>query len=210
MTVWLLMELITAVIGLVLSVWWGPPVTAAAGAAAVTLQLRARSAVAADASARLAELRYTAAELDALSPLDFELAVRDLMVRDGLAARHVGRGGDQAADVIATDPATGRTVVVQCKHTTTGRNVTVEVIYQVNGTAGPVHGADMAVVVTNGGFTKDARLQAAAFRIVVVDRGLLQRWAQEGTSIRGVCGLDGPVRARRFRVRRPSTRRPRA
>lgn len=80
-----------------------------------------------------------------------------LLVRDGLAARHVGQRGDKAADVIALDHATRRTVVVQCKHTTTDAKVGTRVIYEVNGTAGPAHGADLAVVATNGGFTRDAR-----------------------------------------------------
>lgn len=47
-------------------------------------------------AARLAVLRYSLAELDAMDPTAFEYAVRDLMIRDGIDARHVGQRGDQA------------------------------------------------------------------------------------------------------------------
>lgn len=40
---------------------------------------------------RLARLRLSLEQIDALSPVAFELAVRDLMVRDGIASRHVGQ-----------------------------------------------------------------------------------------------------------------------
>jgi hypothetical protein len=45
----------------------------------------------------------------------------------------------------------------------------VHVIYQVNGTARLAHGADPALVVTNGAFTKDAREQARDFGIHLIE-----------------------------------------
>ncbi|WP_051450392.1 restriction endonuclease [Actinospica robiniae] len=114
--------------------------------------------------------------IDGLSPIDFELAITDLMLRDGISARHVGRAGDKAADVIGTD-AEGAVYIAQCKHTTVGGKVGVRVIYEVNGTARPVHGADTALVVTNGAFTKDAREQARDFGIHLIDRTALHQWA---------------------------------
>ncbi|MEV8099135.1 restriction endonuclease [Kitasatospora sp. NPDC085879] len=87
----------------------------------------------------------------------FEFAARDLLLRDGCAsARQVGRQCDQAADVIAHHPVHGR-IVVQCKHTKVAGKVGAQVMYQVKGTAGPVHHADVAVVVTNGGLTPRRR-----------------------------------------------------
>ncbi|AJT70173.1 hypothetical protein T261_8581 [Streptomyces lydicus] len=50
-------------------------------------------------------------------------------------------------------------IVLQAKHTNVGGKVGSAVMYQVKGTAGPVHsrGADTAVAVTHGFFTRDAK-----------------------------------------------------
>ncbi|WP_433501742.1 restriction endonuclease (plasmid) [Sphaerimonospora sp. CA-214678] len=146
-----------------------------------------------------------------MNPLAFEFAVRDLMVRDGIDARQVGGRGDKAADVIGHDER-GYRIVVQCKHTTTGGKVGAPVIYQVNGTAGPAHGADVAVVVTNGSFTQGAQDSAAQFRIHLVDRHALQRWATDGVPLQRLLGLSTPLRFRRrllhtaTRLMRPHTK----
>ena len=127
-------------------------------------------------------------DIDTLTPTQFELAYRDLMCRDGLAARHVGGANDQAADVIATD-RTGDIIVVQCKHTTTGKNFGVAVMYEVNGTAGPSHQASVAIVATNGGFTTPARNWAARHDIHLLDRARLARWAAHGHALHEVLGI---------------------
>ncbi|MGC5015719.1 restriction endonuclease [Streptosporangium sp. DT93] len=155
-------------------------------------------------SARLREVRLTLADLDALSYTDFELAVRDLMVRDGIDARHVGRRGDKAADVIGRIPG-GYRVVAQCKHTTSGSKVGASVIYTVNGTAAPAHRADVAVVITNGSFTSGARETAADFRIHLFGREELRRWATEGVSLQQMLRLTTPLRRLR-RLRHTSNR----
>ena len=51
--------------------------------------------------ARVSQLSYSIEQIDAMTPEEFELAVRDLMIRDQITARHVGQRGDQAADVKA-------------------------------------------------------------------------------------------------------------
>jgi restriction system protein len=179
--------------GVLLRAWYVLP--AVAVSAGVTLAVRwARRAAAERAHAvRLASLRLTLEELDALDPTGFELAVRDLMVRDGIAARHVGQQGDQAADAIGKD-ATGRTFVAQCKHTTSGGRVTSRVMYEVNGTAGPAHGADIAVVVTNGTFTRDARAWGDRHHVYWIDRERLRQWAEDGVCLQRILRL--PVRSR--------------
>ncbi|MEV7006655.1 restriction endonuclease [Streptosporangium sp. NPDC051022] len=142
---------------------------------------------------RLHGVRLTLPTLDVMSHMAFEWAVRDLMVRDGIAARHVGQRGDKAADVIGRDPG-GYVIVAQCKHTTTAAKVGARVIYEVNGTAHPVHGADVAVVVTNGSFTRDARRIADDFRIHLIGREELRRWAGGAVSLQGLLGLTTPLR----------------
>ncbi|MGK9462104.1 restriction endonuclease [Streptomyces sp. G6] len=83
---------------------------------------------------RLATLRITLAEFDAMDDSRFEYALRDLLVRDGWPARRVSGGGDQAADVIGDHPQRGR-IVVQAKHTRVGGKVGSSVMYAVKGTA---------------------------------------------------------------------------
>ncbi|MCX5215729.1 restriction endonuclease [Kitasatospora sp. NBC_00240] len=143
---------------------------------------------------RLARLRLTLAEIDALSDQEFEFALRDLLIRDGWSARQVGQQGDQAADVIGQDPQRGR-IVLQAKHTKVGGKVGSQVMYQVKGTAGPAHGADIAVVVTNGFFTRDAKAWGDKHQIHWVDRDRLRTWAEHGVALGDLLRL--PARAPR-------------
>ncbi|MEU1011008.1 restriction endonuclease [Streptomyces sp. NPDC005890] len=110
----------------------------------------------------------------------FEVAAGESMRRDGCAAavRVVG-GGDLGADVKATDPY-GRLWVIQCKHRRNGlagSPVGTPDLQVLNGAARPVHGADVAVLVTNGGVTKPAAAFAREQRLHVVDRHTLGVWA---------------------------------
>ncbi|MEV0886584.1 restriction endonuclease [Streptomyces microflavus] len=81
-----------------------------------------------------------------------------------------------AADVLATSHD-GIYIAVQCKHTRTGRNVGAATMYEVNDTAVPEHGAGVALVVTNGGFTKSALSFATRHEIRTVGRDDLAKWA---------------------------------
>lgn len=139
-------------------------------------------------SERLARLRITLADFDAMDDGRFEYALRDLLVRDGWAARKVGRAGDQAADVIGVRTPLGR-IVVQAKHTRVGGKVGSSVMYQVKGTAGPAHNADHAVVVTNGSFTRDAMTWGDRHGVQWVDRDRLDRWAHKGRPLHELLAL---------------------
>ncbi|MER6111401.1 restriction endonuclease [Streptomyces hirsutus] len=125
-------------------------------------------------------LRYGLSQLDALHHSRFEDAVRDLMRRDGCGdAVRVGGGGDLGADVKATDPY-GRRWVIQCKHRRSGlagSAVGTPDLQVLNGTARQVHGADVAVIVTNGRVTAPAVVFAQQQRLHVVDRHTLGVWA---------------------------------
>ncbi|MEV6425710.1 restriction endonuclease [Streptomyces sp. NPDC051662] len=125
-------------------------------------------------------LRYRLPQLDALHHSRFEDAVRDLLRRDGCRdAVRVGGGGDLGADVKATDPY-GRHWVIQCKHRRNGlagSAVGTPDLQVLNGTARQVHGADIAVIVTNGRVTAPAVTFAEQQRLHVVDRHTLGVWA---------------------------------
>ncbi|WP_405984148.1 restriction endonuclease [Streptomyces sp. NBC_00872] len=125
-------------------------------------------------------LRYGLSELDGLHHSRFEDAVRELMNRDGCRnAVRVGGGGDLGADVKATDPY-GRRWVIQCKHRRdglAGAAVGTPDLQVLNGTARQVHGADIAVIVTNARVTAPAVAFAEQQRLHVVDRHILGVWA---------------------------------
>ncbi|MET9720495.1 restriction endonuclease [Streptomyces rochei] len=144
--------------------------------------------------ARLADLRITLAEFDAMDDRRFEYVLADLLVRDGWTARRVGGSGDQAADVIGDHTVLGR-IVVQAKHTRVGGKVGSAVMYGVKGTAGPAHRADHAVVVTNGFLTRDAMTWGNRHTVHWVDRERLQRWAESGAALHELLKL--PTRSRR-------------
>lgn len=151
-------------------------------------------------AAALQRLRITLLDVDTMNDEQFEHALRDLLIRDGWTARHVGRKGDQAADVIGEDRQRGR-IVLQAKHTKVGGKVGSSIMYQVKGTAGPVHRADHAVVVTNGFLTRDAQAWGDRHGIHWVDRDGLRAWAEQGAALHELLGLPS-----RPSLRTPSRR----
>ncbi|MDN3260865.1 restriction endonuclease [Streptomyces sp. CSDS2] len=194
----LAMRMTTAAVGALREAW---PVLLAlvflAGTVGAWWNARAMGRRRRDAE-RLAMLRITLAEFDAMDDRQFEHALRDLLVRDGWPARRVGGGGDQAADVIGDHMRRGR-IVVQAKHTRVGGKVGSSVMYAVKGTAGPAHRADHAVVVTNGTFTRDSMAWGDRHGVHWVDRDKLRRWAETGTALHELLGLSARARRGRFK-----------
>ncbi|MET9341873.1 restriction endonuclease [Nonomuraea sp. NPDC003804] len=197
-------EMIRSAVEIIMSHWYFPVGLVAIAGVIGVAGWRWKTASALRRASRLRHLRLTLHEIDAMSPTEFEHAVRDLMMRDGVMAEHVGQRGDKAADVIGRDTG-GYVIVAQCKHTTVGGKAGSRVVYEVNGTAGPAHGADIAMIVTNGLFTRDARAVAADFRIHLLSRDELSRWGGEGTTLQQLLGLGTPLRRWR-RVRYSSER----
>ncbi|MEV6962971.1 restriction endonuclease [Streptomyces sp. NPDC051207] len=172
--------LVVAVLQWLLAHWW---IMVAVGALAVLAgagRLHQKQQRARWEAVRAQGLRYGLSQLDALHHARFEEAVRDLMRRDGCRdAVRVGGGGDLGADVKATDPY-GRRWVIQCKHRRNGlagSAVGTPDLQVLNGTARQVHGADVAVIVTNGRVTAPAANFAGQQRLHVVDRHTLGVWA---------------------------------
>ncbi|MFF2410496.1 restriction endonuclease [Streptomyces sp. NPDC058092] len=176
----LAISLVVFVVNWLLAHWWiliviGALAVLASGGWLYQKQQRARWE-----AVRTQGLRYGISQLDALHHSRFEDAVRDLMRRDGCRdAVRVGGGGDLGADVKATDPY-GRRWVIQCKHRRNGlagSAVGSPDLQVLNGTARQVHGADIAVIVTNGRVTAPAVAFAKQQRLHVVDRHTLGVWA---------------------------------
>ncbi|MEU6603019.1 restriction endonuclease [Streptomyces flaveolus] len=192
MTAVFAVALVVTVVNWLLVHWWIPAIAGAlvvlaGGGWPYNRQQQARWE-----AVRAQGLRYGLAQLDALHHTRFEYAVRDLMRRDGCQdAVRVGCGGDLGADVKATDPY-GRRWVIQCKHRRNGlagSAVGTPGLQVLNGTARQVHGADVAVIVTNGRVTAPAVNFAKQQRLHVVDRHTLGVWAP------GSCPLWEVLRA---------------
>jgi restriction system protein len=169
-----------AVVNWLLAHWWVMVAIGAVAALVVGGWVYHRQQRARWEAVRAQGLRYGLAQLDALHHSRFEEAVRDLMRRDGCQdAVRVGGGGDLGADVKAVDPY-GRRWVIQCKHRRNGlagSAVGTPDLQVLNGTARQVHGADVAVIVTNGRVTAPAVNFARQQRLHVVDRHTLGVWA---------------------------------
>ncbi|MFE5946999.1 restriction endonuclease [Streptomyces sp. NPDC056480] len=151
---------------------------------------------------RLSVLRFTLAELDAMDDRQSEFALRDLLIRDAWSARQVGQQGDQAADAIADHPAYGR-LVVQAKHTKAAVKAGSQVMYLVKGAAGPAHRANAAVVVTNSGFTRNAREWGERHTVGWTGRERLRSWAEQGVPLHRIPQLPTLTLRRLPGARRP-------
>ncbi|MFC8622615.1 restriction endonuclease [Streptomyces anulatus] len=117
------------------------------------------------------------AELD---PYAFEEAVAELCRRDGCAdAEVVGGAGDLGADVLATTPD-GRRLVVQCKRYGPTSRVGSQDLQRFGGTCYAVHEADVALVVSTGGFTEPALDYAEQCAILCYGPEELAAWSEGG------------------------------
>ncbi|MFB6952182.1 restriction endonuclease [Streptomyces niveus] len=176
----LAVALLVAVVNWLLAHWWILVVIGALAVLAGGGRFYQRRQAARWEAVRVRGLRYGLDQLDALHHSQFEDAVRELMRRDGCPnAVRVGGGGDLGADVKATDPY-GRRWVIQCKHRRAGlagSAVGTPDLQVLNGTARQIHGADIAVIVTNGRVTAPAVAFAEQQRLHVVDRHTLAAWA---------------------------------
>ncbi|MFE3588532.1 restriction endonuclease [Streptomyces niveus] len=176
----LAVALMVAVVNWLLAHWWILVVIGVLAVLAGGGWFYQRRQAARWEAVRVRGLRYGLDQLDALHHTQFEDAVRELMRRDGCPnAVRVGGGGDLGADVKATDPY-GRRWVIQCKHRRAGlagSAVGTPDLQVLNGTARQIHGADVAVIVTNGRVTAPAVAFAKQQRLHVVDRHTLAAWA---------------------------------
>lgn len=158
----------------------GHPAAIAAVVAVAALGGTGLSRLTARTTARRVQHVNTVREYITLSPDEFEQAVADLCRRDGCTGvRVVGGTGDLAADVLATTPD-GRRLLIQCKRYAPDRNVGSPEVQRVGGTYQVVHHAELAVVVTTGGYTPAARAYAAQAGIRLIDADQLAAWARGG------------------------------
>ncbi|MFF1593074.1 restriction endonuclease [Streptomyces sp. NPDC058286] len=138
----------------------------------------------------------TLEQFNGMTPMEFEQAVANLTHRDGYIVdqRH-GGARDLGADVIATTPD-GRRIVFQCKHRRPGgRPLGSPVIQTLNGTARPVHNANIVIAVTNASFTTPAHELAAEQDIHLLFGERLRTWSTWGVPLLTALGLEAPPAA---------------
>jgi len=123
---------------------------------------------------QLAEHERSVSATNAMTGTQFEHFTARLMRASGFRrVQVVGGSGDMGADVIAWT-ADGRRVVVQCKRL--AGNLGSPHVQQFAGTARDIHRADVALLVTTGRPTTQAREIALRCQITLVDRPALARW----------------------------------
>ncbi|WP_328851276.1 restriction endonuclease [Micromonospora globbae] len=123
---------------------------------------------------QLAEHERNVAVTDHMSGPEFEQFVARLMRASGYRNVTVcGGAGDMGADVIGQSPCSRR-VVVQCKRYK--GNLGSPHVQRFAGTARDIHRADVALLVTTGRPTVQAREVALRCRIMLVDRPALAQW----------------------------------
>jgi restriction system protein len=123
---------------------------------------------------RIADHERQVAVTDGMSGTQFEHFTARLMRASGFRrVRVVGGSGDMGADVFAYT-ADGRRVVVQCKRFT--GKLSSPHVQRFAGTAREIHRAEVALLVTTGHPTTQARDVALRCRITLVDRAALARW----------------------------------
>ncbi|MDQ0585197.1 restriction endonuclease [Streptomyces rishiriensis] len=131
-----------------------------------------------DVQAVTEEIRYEEVDPYELDPYEFEQAIAELCRRDGCTeVEVVGGAGDLGADVVARTPD-GRVLVIQCKRYGDTHRVGSQDMQRFGGTCFPVHGAEVAAVVTTGDFTAPAVDYARQCGIVCVDGEDLRQWRE--------------------------------
>ncbi|WP_406005047.1 restriction endonuclease [Streptomyces sp. NBC_00637] len=122
------------------------------------------------------EIAYEEVDPYELDPYEFEEAIAELCRRDGCTeVEVVGGAGDLGADVVARTPD-GRVLVIQCKRYGDTHRVGSQDMQRFGGTCFPVHGAEVAAVVTTSDFTAPAVEYARQCGIVCVDGQDLRQW----------------------------------
>ncbi|MBF6173586.1 restriction endonuclease [Nocardia blacklockiae] len=125
---------------------------------------------------------------------EFEDLVARTLRRDGLTIIRDGGGQcDQGVDVIASI-SDGRRVAVQCKVRQSG-SIAPRYLRELNGTARPVHGADIVILATNRHFTTEGIKFADGQAIHLMDGKAMRAWACWGDSLYDVLQISPPVMA---------------
>ena len=145
-------------------------------AGAVLAGLAARAALSwAENSLRRRRIRQATSARD-ITPRDFELLCCDLLRAMGYRAKLTPYQGDGGADIVARD-GRSRVIIVQCKRWLR-RPVGVNAVRELAGVR-MRRNADEAWLISAGTFTAQARVEAKALSIRLIDGYALRRLLRE-------------------------------
>ncbi|QKW36240.1 restriction endonuclease [Actinomadura sp. NAK00032] len=117
--------------------------------------------------------------VDVMTGTEFEELIAELLRRDGYRdVAVIGRSGDRGVDITARTPD-GHKIAVQCKRQ--ARNVPADRIRNLIGAVHSTYTGHRGVLVTNSGYTVQARSEGRG-RLVMIDREELGFW-MAGTSL---------------------------
>lgn len=118
--------------------------------------------------------RASLAEIDAMTGIEFEDLLQELLEARGYEVQRTPASGDLGVDLIAQRG--GESIAIQAKR----RAGKVDRRAVSDAVAGMRHyGCSAAMVITNGRFTPDAERLAASNHCRLVDRRLLANWLRE-------------------------------
>lgn len=142
---------------------------------------------------RVASYSLTFEQMRDMHWRDFEIAIANLMRRDGIAAEHTGRAGDFSGDVVGYDSVLGERWMVQVKHYGPTNKVKSDDVQKVAGAAWHIYQARLTLVVTTSGYTRDALTFSAKAGIHLIDKAALIRWATDGVHLHEVLGVTADI-----------------
>lgn len=130
-----------------------------------------------------------------LTPTEFELAVRQVLLEHSFRRLdHTGGAGDLSADLAGLDER-GRSVVVQCKRYDPARAVGSPDVQSFIGMVGIHHGAERGVFVTTSSFTRDARDLGRRHGLTMIDGDGLVALARHHDPAPGIAANLGSLLA---------------
>jgi restriction system protein len=132
--------------------------------------------------------------IDALSGIEFEALIGQLLQRMGFQVQMTKASGDGGIDIIAVlaKPIVGGRYVIQCKRLATGSFVSAPVVREFYGALTADREAIKGLLITTSGFTAQARDFADGLRLELIDGDHLRNLLSEN----GIA--SGPVRGSLF------------
>jgi superfamily II DNA or RNA helicase len=122
--------------------------------------------------------RLTLEDIDAMDPLHFEGWCLRRLRRAGFSVKRTPKSWDCGADGIAQDPESGKSIIIQCKHTQADTSCGESAIHDLlrAKSAYQIQAADLHAVTNANGFTASAQDIARKEGVVLVSRADILSW----------------------------------
>jgi HJR/Mrr/RecB family endonuclease len=117
-------------------------------------------------------------DIDSMEPLQFEDWVLNRLGSNGFDVSRTPPSHDHGADGIAVSQATGKKLIIQCKHTQPTNYADETAVQDLIRARASYESQDAVfIAITNGrGFTGGARKMGRSNEIRLIDRSMLENW----------------------------------